>query len=145
MSQFGSQQFGGPKTLQGLSGSVGTTPKPVIAPPKPAKDEEDTPIGLINDEDARNAEGKLKAIGVNTSASVRKEKYVRQPFTPGTGACRIRSFHGRLSTQGLEYMDNQINEWLDQHAEVEIKQVTTSVGIFEGKMREPALIVNIWY
>ena len=42
-------------------------------------------------------------------------------------------------------MDSKINEWLDQHPEIEIKQATTCVGEYEGKIREPALIVNIWY
>ena len=35
--------------------------------------------------------------------------------------------------------------WLDAHPEVEVKFVTSTVGIFEGKMREPALILNLWY
>ena len=63
----------------------------------------------------------------------------------GTGACRVRSFHGRLSSQGLEYMDNQINEWLDHNPDVEVKFVSSVVGVFEGKMREPAIILNLWY
>jgi hypothetical protein len=37
-------------------------------------------------------------------------------------------------------MDNQINEWLDANPEVEVKFVTSTVGVFEGKMREPALV-----
>lgn len=148
MSQFGSSQMGGQRPLQGLASSTGGLPKP-IAPPKPVISskpaDETSSIGLIHEDDAAAAEGKIKTIGVSAGNSVRKENYARTPATPGTGACRIRSFHGRLSTQGLEYMDNQVNEWLDAHPEVEVKFVTSTVGVFEGKMREPALILNLWY
>jgi hypothetical protein len=89
-------------------------------------------------------ESKIKT-NVGNGLSVRKEQFARKAVTNGTGACRIRSFHGRLSSQGLEYMDNQINEWLDHNPDVEVKFGTSSVGVFEGKMREPALILNIWY
>src|SRR5688500_15932812 len=69
----------------------------------------------------------------------------RQPVKTGTGACRVRSFHGKYSEQGLEYLDNAINEWLDGHPEVEVKFVTSTVMTFEGKIREPALVLNVWY
>ena len=42
-------------------------------------------------------------------------------------------------------MDDKINEWIDMHPEVEIKHVSTTIGVFEGKIRDQALIVNIWY
>jgi hypothetical protein len=73
------------------------------------------------------------------------ENWKRQAHTTGTGAVRVRSFHGRLSEQGLEYMDHAINDWLDHHPEIEIKNVTSSVGLFDGKMKEPAVILNLWY
>jgi hypothetical protein len=130
MSQFGSSQFQGQRPLQ-------QTPAT-----KPASEE--GTIGLIGETEAGAVESKIKAIGLS-GTSHRKERWTRKTSATGSGACRVRSFHGRLSAQGLEYMDNQINEWLDQHPDVEVKQVTSNVGIFEGKMREPALILNIWY
>jgi len=33
-------------------------------------------------------------------------------MSSGQGACRVRSFHGRLSDEGMAYMDDKINEWL---------------------------------
>ena len=116
-----------------------TLPRPAAAP----KDESSS-IGLVGDSEAAAAEGKIKAFGTGDQA-IRREQYARQAVKTGTGACRVRSFHGRLSSQGLEYMDNQINDWLDHSPDVEVKFVTTNVGVFEGKMREPALIVNLWY
>jgi hypothetical protein len=134
MSQFGSSQFQGQRPIQ-------QTP---VNPPKPAPVEDDGAIGLIGDSEGASIASKIKAIGGGES-TLRKERWTRKAINNGTGACRMRSFHGRLSAQGLEYMDNQINEWLDQHPDVEVKFVTSNVGVFEGKMREPALILNLWY
>lgn len=72
-------------------------------------------------------------------------RYERRPTASGVGACRVRSFHCKLTGDCLEFMDHQINEWLDQHPDYEIKHVTSAVGDWSGKVREPALIVNVWY
>ena len=73
------------------------------------------------------------------------DRFTRKPVTTGRGACRVRSFHGRLSDEGLAFIDEKINEWLDRHPEIEVKFVTSTTGVFEGKIREPALVLNVWY
>jgi hypothetical protein len=69
----------------------------------------------------------------------------RKTVINGTGACRVKSFRGKYSDQGLEHLDDTINEWLDANPDVEIKFVTSTVDLFEGKTREPALVLNLWY
>jgi len=73
------------------------------------------------------------------------ENFKRRTTIVGTGACRVKSFHGKYSDEGLRYLDNAINLWLDEHADVEVKFVTSTVMTFEGKTREPALVLNCWY
>ena len=86
-------------------------------------------------------------IKVNTGGD--KHTYTRwkRDIAPtGHGATRVRTFHGRLSDDGLAYTDDKINEWLDNHPEVEIKHVNCLVGPLEGKVTgEQGLIVVIWY
>ena len=73
-------------------------------------------------------------------------KFKRETRCTGDGACRVRSFHGRLSDDGLAFMDDKINEWLDNHPEIEVKFVNSLVGPLEGKVTgEQGLIVVIWY
>jgi hypothetical protein len=73
-------------------------------------------------------------------------RFKRELTHTGTTATRVRSFHGRLSDDGLAYTDDKINEWLDNHPEVEIKHVNCIVGPLEGKVTgEQGLIVVIWY
>lgn len=86
-----------------------------------------------------------KIVALGADAHRAHHDWKRVPVKTGNGACRVRSFHGKYSEQGLEYLDNAINEWLDGHPEVEVKFVTSTVMTFEGKIREPALVLNVWY
>jgi hypothetical protein len=126
-----------PSTPGGLHSS--NSPRPA-----PADEVGLEPIGLVDEPGAvSDTAKKIKAFGM--AAQQKSHDWKRAPTTPGTGAVRVRSFHGRLSDQGLGFMDDQINEWLDSHPEVEVKFVTSSVGTYEGKIREPALVLNLWY
>lgn len=73
-------------------------------------------------------------------------RFKREAHSSVIGATRVRSFHGRLSDDGLAYNDDKINEWLDNHPEVEVKHVNCLIGPLEGKVTgEQGLIVVIWY
>lgn len=106
------------------------------------------PLALVEeDELAPVAEpqfkSKIRALGPEFHQ--KQHNWKRQPHSSGAGAIRVKSFHGKYSDQGLEHMDDVINVWIDAHPEVEIKFVTSTVGVFEGKIREPALVLNLWY
>jgi len=92
---------------------------------------------------ATAAPKKILAFGADLVS--KRHDWKRTPIITGHGACRVKSFHGKYSEQGLEYLDNAVNEWLDNHPEVEVKFVTPTVMTFEGKIREPALVLNVWY
>jgi hypothetical protein len=106
------------------------------------------PIGLVDAPAAPTGaapiSSKIKAFGMGGPTTTHAP-FKRQPFVTGQGAIRVRSFHGRLSDEGMNYMDDKINDWLDNHQEIEVKFVTTAIGQYEGKIREPALVLNIWY
>ena len=80
-------------------------------------------------------------------AKVQQDKeYHRDLLDSGHGATRVRTFHAKLTDGALHFLDDQINEWLDEHNEIEVKFATTVMGSVEGKQRtEPHLIVSIWY
>ena len=70
----------------------------------------------------------------------------KRRLQPGiAGATRCRTFHAKLSEGALDFMTNQINEWLDNNDEVAIKFVSSSIGMFEGKHTEPNLILTMFY
>ncbi|MBC8107675.1 MAG: hypothetical protein H7Z14_13875 [Anaerolineae bacterium] len=86
---------------------------------------------------------KIKAFGPDMAR--REHSWKRMPHVSGQGAIRVKSFHGKYSDTGVEHLDDMINEWIDAHPEVEVKFVTSTVNVFEGKIREPALVLNLWY
>jgi hypothetical protein len=87
---------------------------------------------------------KIKAFSVAQEKS-HLTKFTRQTTVTGRGAIRVRTFHSRLSDESLAYMDDKINEWLDGHPDIEIKFTTTAIGQYDGKIKEPALVLNVWY
>jgi len=48
----------------------------------------------------------------------------------------ITPFTADRSDNGLDYLDNSVNEWLDSHPEVEVTN-TSTVGMYDGKIKEP--------
>ena len=62
----------------------------------------------------------------------------------GTGACHLKSFHCKLTGESREFLDKQINDWLDAHPDYEVKMVTSTIGEWTGKLKEPNLIIQVW-
>ena len=140
------------------------TPKPVshAKPPEPAKPSssskppepakkavshgEDTMEQLELALPSASGAKKITMFGGKTPGVVATEPtYTRPLNTTGFGACRMKSFIGKISGPGLEYMDTNLNIWLDAHPEVEVKFCTSTVGPVDGKSGEYTLILNIWY
>lgn len=128
-------------------GSPGISPRPAIPmQPQPVEEE---PIALVEDDVApvshtEEFTKKIKALG-EAGLHKKHHDWKRKAYVSGQGVVRMKSFHGKYSDQGLQYLDDAVNEWLDANADVEVKFVTSTVGVFEGKIREPALVLNIWY
>lgn len=68
----------------------------------------------------------------------------RTPNTTGSGAIHVKTFHCKITDDALTYLDQSINEWLDAHPQYEVKFVSTTIGIMTGKLKEPALICQVW-
>lgn len=110
--------------------------------PEPLPVEEEEPIELV--EGTSGGTSKISAMGSVAKMSQRGSAYKRSLNANGTGATRCRIFHSRIAIAPLEYMENQINEWLDGD-NIEIKHVGHVVGTMEGKTPEPNLVVMVWF
>ncbi len=87
------------------------------------------------------ASKKISAFGKETR---HEEKWARTPNTTGQGAIHVRTFHSKITEDALTYMDQVINEWLDAHPQYEVKFVSSTVGTLSGKLKEPALLCQVW-
>jgi hypothetical protein len=107
--------------------------------------DEITPLGAPTSMQPSPAVMKSKIKAFGNEVARREHQWKRTPHVGGQGAIRVKSFHGKYSDSGVEHLDDMINEWIDAHPEVEVKFVTSTVHVFEGKIREPALVMNVWY
>lgn len=125
-------------------GTPPTTPRPASPPSVPSAGLPPRPAdsGLAPEP----AKPKITAFGqrIGASDTRHEDSWKRTPNTTGTGAIHCKSFHCKLSSESLEHLDRQINEWLDAHPQYEVKFVTTAVGEWQGKVREPNLVLTVW-
>jgi len=72
-------------------------------------------------------------------------RFKRSLRPDSVGATRMRTFHCRLSDGAIDFMQSQINEWLDSSDKLVVKFVSANIGLFEGKHTEPNLILTVFY
>jgi hypothetical protein len=123
----------------------GMPPKIAAIPVQQVKKDDHSLDSMALVDEPAQAQGTSKIRAFSVPGSHAEKNYKRKTAQNGQGACRVRTFHGRMSDEGLAYMDDKINQWLDDHPEIEVKVVTSSIGMYEGKIKEPALILNVWY
>ncbi len=126
------------------NGSQGTVYFP---PEKKGKDEAEESLSLIDDGVEDRPHHQIRSFSeASTLAGVHRDaNFKRAIAPPEQGATRCRTFHGKLTAAGLAHMDEQINEWIDGHPDIYIKTSSSTVGIFEGKTKEPHLLVTLFY
>ncbi len=74
------------------------------------------------------------------------ESRFKRPLMPNSpAASRCRTFHSKLTEAAVDYMNGQINDWLDSNPSVTIKFAASTIGNFEGKHTEPNLIITVFY
>lgn len=116
--------------------------RPAVAPqPKPADDS--MAISIIDD--APGASDAMAQFRATIKAQSSEKTYTRQLNKTGVGAIRMKTFHGHLSDEGVQRFDDRVNDWLENHPQVEVKHSTTTIGLWDGKTKEQAIILNIWY
>ncbi len=118
-----------------------TPPRIQHTPARIGHDAETDPLPVAETVGPAGGSRKITAFGKEER---HEEKWSRTPNTTGQGAIHVRTFHGKLTDDALTYMDQCINEWLDEHPQYEVKFVNSTVGTLTGKLKEPALICQIW-
>ena len=88
---------------------------------------------------------RIQTFGAAAAAGKRGAKQFKRPLNlSGFGATRCRVFNSKVTVAAIDHMVNSINEWLDND-QIEIKQVNQVIGIMEGKVPEPNVIITVWY
>jgi hypothetical protein len=117
-----------------------STPGYTASPSRPTSIEPE-PVPVAESDGPTTAPKKITAFGKEQR---HEEHWNRATNVTGAGATHVKTFHSKITSDALQYLDQQINEWLDAHPEYEVKFVQNSVGVLTGKLKEPHLICQVW-
>lgn len=122
--------------------NTGISPVEELLKPMNRLGEDAKPLPVAEGIGPTSTGGRITAFGGKTKRH--EDSWARSPNTTGSGAIHVKTFHCKLTDDALAYLDQGINEWLDAHPQYEVKFVSTSIGIMTGKLKEPALICQVW-
>lgn len=98
----------------------------------------------VVDNDSAGAVNASKKIQQFRQRKAHADHWTRTPNATGQGAIHVKTFVTKLRIEAIEYLDTQVNEWLDDHPEYEVKFVSTTIGKLVGKNTEDAIFMNVW-
>jgi len=111
--------------------------------PITSDDEEVEDLAPIELEESDSTTNPKEITSFGTKA-IRLDDWKRAPNKDGKGATHCKTFISKLRLDGIQHLDDQINEWLDEHPDYEVKFATSSVGLLVGKNPEQALFMTVW-
>lgn len=71
-----------------------------------------------------------------------------RPIAAGGAADRItgcKTFFTKLHPGAIDFLDEQINQWLKDNPAVVIKMTNTTTGEVQGKKTEANILMTVWY
>ncbi len=137
-----------PKCVQGVKGKlkaekmteqvIGSDTDPIAVP-----------IVLVDDDKPRVVGGPSTQIhGFSGSEMLAKGaayEYKRPLLQDTPAATRCRTFHCKITDASFLNLNQQINEWIDEHEDIQIKFALSNIGVVEGKHADPHMIVTVFY
>jgi hypothetical protein len=57
----------------------------------------------------------------------------------------IKTFFTKLHPGALNFLDEQISEWLQKNPDVRIKRTNIATGEIQAKKTEPNILITVWY
>ena len=57
--------------------------------------------------------------------------------------CRV--FFAKLHAGALDFLSDQISNWLKDNPDIRIKHANTTVGDVQAKKTEPNILITVWY
>ena len=57
----------------------------------------------------------------------------------------VKTFFTKLHPGAIQFLDEQINDWLKQNPGVTIKRTNVTTGDVQSKKTEPNIIITVWY
>jgi hypothetical protein len=68
-----------------------------------------------------------------------------QPAAATERVTGVRTFFTKLHEGAIDFLDQQISDWLKKNPDIKIKFTNTIFGDMTGKKTEPSIIITVWY
>ncbi len=99
-----------------------------------------SPLNLGGGGTAEAPTAKQAARAVRPIAEKPAEKVVSSDRITG-----VKTFFTKLHVGSMDFLDEQITNWLSDNPGIKIKRTNTVTGLVRGKTTEPNIIITIWY
>lgn len=116
--------------------------------PTVEEDGDEAPLAMMDDlEDQNPLEGsQIRQFGTGLGLQGQmREDFQRPLLKDSRNATRCRTFHAKLTDAAIAHLNESINDWVDEHPDIEIKFAMSNIGVVEGKHQDQHLIVTVFY
>jgi hypothetical protein len=130
----------------GPHGSAAPTvlpPRPIPAPAPLNPKDDLSPVAIEENHSAHPTVSKIQVYGMKMAGD--EKKYKRKSNLTGNGAVHVKVFHGRLSDDAVERVEERVNDWLEAHPDIEVKLANTTIGVWDGKTKDTNIVITVWY
>lgn len=119
-------------------------------PETPQPDDEPIPFDDSDDETQTEISHSPLDLGGSNSISMESAPAVSKvPSKPDSSESanitKVKVFFTKLHAGSMDFLAQQINEWLSANPGVVIKRTNAVVGDVISKKTEPNLIITVWY
>jgi hypothetical protein len=112
-------------------------------------DPTEIPVALVEGDAPAAAPGPSAQIhgfsGAEMLAQAAEREFKRALLHDTQAATRCRTFHCKMTDASFANLNEQINEWVDENEDIEIKFALSNIGVVEGKHADPHLIITVFY
>jgi hypothetical protein len=121
--------------------------------PIPVDNGADKPIPF-DDSDSGKASVSRQPLNLGGSGTTQKPKVatpkptVNKATNEAASSKRItgvKTFFTKLHPGAIEFLDEQISNWLTKNPGISIKLTNTTTGEVQAKKTEPNIIITVWY
>lgn len=124
--------------------------------PIPFDKDSDTPIPLDNTGIGETGVshspldlGGSRAVEIPKSEAPKQVVQKPRPTTGSTSPTEriigVKTFFTKLHPGAVNFLDEQITEWLQKNPDISIKRTNVVVGELQSKKTEPNILITIWY
>jgi hypothetical protein len=95
--------------------------------------------------------GGSKPIEISKTQAQQSQQTVKTPSQPTAASAPmgritgVRTFFTKLHPGAINFLDEQIIEWLKKNPDIVIKRTNVTVGEIQAKKTDPNIIITVWY